>query len=80
MKHKINASQTRKAELNAHPTALISNYSCKHFPFHNANKLILKIVRIRLLEISHFILFNLKITKRKCQDTIYILPMESVLQ
>ena len=50
MKHKINASQTRKAELNIHPPELMSNCPCKHFLFHNANKLTPKIVNIRLLE------------------------------
>ena len=40
MKHKINASQTRKAELNIHSPGLISKYLCKHFLIYNANRLI----------------------------------------
>ena len=50
MKHKINVSQTRKAELNVHPTGLMSDYPCEHFLFGNVNKLILKIIKKRLLE------------------------------
>ena len=79
MKHKINYSQTRKAELNVYPTALMSNYPCKHFLFHNANKLILKVVKIRLLEYQ--ISFHLAYRQQKEMSRYHThLTMQSVLQ
>ena len=51
MKHKINASQTRKAELNIHPLGLISKHPCKHFLFHNMDKIIPKKVNLDFLNI-----------------------------
>ena len=62
MKHKINASQKRKAESNVHPLGLISKYPCKHFLFHNANRLILKKVNLDFSNVK-FTSFSLKITK-----------------
>ena len=62
MKHKINASQTGKAELNVHPLGLISKYPCKHFPFHNTNRLEPMRVNLDFSNIK-FISFSLKITK-----------------
>ena len=62
MKHKINASQTRKTKLNVHPLGLISKYPCKHFLFHNANKLIPKKVNLDFSNVK-FTSFILKITK-----------------
>ena len=62
MKHKINASQTRKAELNVHPLGLISKYPCKHFPFQNAKRLEPTRVNLDFSNVK-FILFSLKITK-----------------
>ena len=64
MKHKINASQTRKDELNVHPLGLISKYPCDHFLFHNANRLIPKKVNLDFSNVK-FTSFSLKITKRE---------------
>ena len=63
MKHKSNASQTRKAELNIHPPGLISKYPCKHFLFCSTNKLIPKTVNLDFLSVS-FNSVSLEITKR----------------
>ena len=62
MKHKINALQTRKAELNVHPLGLISICSYKHFLFHNANRLKPKRVNLDFLN-DRFTLISLQITK-----------------
>ena len=64
MKHKINASQTRKAELNVHPLCLISKYLCKHFFFHNTNRLIPKKVILDVLNVT-FCFIYLKDSKKE---------------
>ena len=60
MKHKINALETRKPDLNVHPTGLMSIYLYKHFLFHDTNKLMLKGVRIRLIAQKISFHFGLK--------------------
>ena len=74
MKHKINDSQTRKAELNVHPLDLISKYPCKHFIFHNANRLIPKKVNLDFSNVK-FTSFSLKITNHTCLTYAVSFPM-----
>ena len=62
MKHKINVSQTRKAELNVYLLGLISKYPCKHFLFCNANRLKPKRINLDFLDVR-FTLISLHITK-----------------
>ena len=56
MKHKINASQTRKAELNIHPLGLISKHPCKNFLFHKVDKIIPKKVNLDYLNIRFYLI------------------------
>ena len=64
MKHNINASQTRKAELNVHPLGLISKFHVNISFFHNANRLKPRKINLDFLNVR-FNFYLLKDNKKE---------------